>query len=151
MPTANKERLAWDDRFRSPTVDQLRAPMIKQLVGAFDSARERLTDLGLSEEVIWKGIPWRWTVAFTRSDDDERGSVYLVPQPARPYLVLAMPMDVLTKLPVRRLSKFVRDAILHAPCVAGIYWPQWDIQTKGQVEEVMAVVGLNHGQLQPQN
>lgn len=150
MPAAIKDRLAWEDRFRTPTLEQLRAPLNKQLQGAFDAARDRLLEFeGLSESILWRGIPWRWTVAFT-SQDDREGWAYLVPQPARPYLVLPVAIETLSKLPVRRLSKFVREGILHAACVAGVYWPQWDIQTKGQVEDVFTVVAMKHAALQPQ-
>lgn len=149
MPTANRDRIAWEDRFRAATIDQLRAPLNKQLLGAFDAARERLQEMdGLSEELVWKGIPWRWTLAYTADRDEDW--VFLVPQPTRPYLVLPLSLETLTKLPVRRLSKFVRDGILHAACVAGVYWPQWDIQTKGQVEDVFAVVAMKYAALQPQ-
>lgn len=150
MPAAIKDRIAWEDRFRTPTLEQLRAPLNKQLQGAFDAARERLLDLeGLSEGILWRGIPWRWTVAFSTAEERDCWA-YLVAQPARPYLVLPVSIEVLSKLPVRRLSKFVREGILHAACVAGVYWPQWDIQTKGQVEDVMAVVAMKHAALLPQ-
>jgi hypothetical protein len=41
------------------------------------------------------------------------------------------------ELPLKKLSKFVRDGLLHSPLVGRTKWPMWEIQGKGQVEDIL--------------
>lgn len=94
----------------------------------------------VTETLEWMGIPWRWTFAFRRTSD--RASSYLVPLPTGPRWVLTVPVEALDRLTLKQLARPVREAIQGATRVGDQLWLQWDVQTKGQVPEIVALVDV---------
>ena len=96
------------------------------------------------ESIVWHGVPWRWTFAFASESEPERPWAYLVPQPGR--LLLAMPLthEQIASLPMRKLSKPVRDALALAARVGGVYWAQWPLTARAQVEELIVIARKRH-------
>jgi len=138
MRRALKNRIAWEDRFNAPSVEELLAEFGKQQLHLIEDAREGLLAFGgITERVTWLGIPWRWTLAYGVHSSGERPWAYLVPQPGKPVLALPMTSEMVKTLPMRRLPKFIRDVIAFSPRVAGVHWMQWELTGRGMVEELI--------------
>lgn len=142
MATATKHiRTPWQDRFRKPSVDDLRDHYNKQLGGLLDAAREALcSGTRVHEEIAWQGLPWRWTLTYRC--EGSRGPVwaYLVPDPQRPILVMPLTRELVGTLPMTRLKKHIRDAIISSRLVSGIHWATWELTSKSQLAEVLEIV-----------
>lgn len=137
-----KPRSCWEDRYRTPTVRELRDLLSKQHCQLLDLARESLLGLeGVHESIEWRGIPWRWTLAF-----HVEGSplAYLVPQPARPRIGVALNDEFVQALSLKRVSKAVRDTITFAPRVGEVLWPAWELVSRTQIEELIGLVRRKH-------
>src|SRR3954463_5798839 len=136
---AHKTRIAWMDRFRTPTVDELFSPFNKQLGAVLEHIRTRVLEVeGAKEEISWQGV-WRWTLVYRTPVEPERGWAYLVLDPAKPRLAVPIGDDLVSELPVKKLSKFVRDGLAHAPMVDGLRWAQWEVLTKTQADEILTL------------
>lgn len=144
MPTGSKTRVAWEDRFRVPTPEELLQAPTKQADSLMAECRERLLGLdGVSEELSWHGVPWRWTFAYRLEDADlTRAFAYLVPQPGRARIAVPLTQPQLAALPLRKLSKFIRDGLLHATEVGGVRWAQWEPTARTQCEEILKIVEI---------
>ena len=144
MPlTVAKPRSLWEDRFGRPTVDDLLDGCPRTVLPLIEHARTKLSHAkGVSEQLAWQGIPWRWTLTYRHVDDAERAYAYLVPDPSKPRLVVPFPIRVLGEMSLRKFSKTTREAILHATVVGSVSWCQWELLTKATTEEVVALAEL---------
>jgi len=141
-----KTRLAWEDKFRRPKVEELfdHYPS-KQLEAVAQAARARLREFTEVEEKIeWQGMPWRWTLTYTCEMDPTRAWVYLIPDPAKVQLCIPLTTSMVQSLPMRRLKKVIRDGIVYSKFVAGTYWPCWDVPAKTNLEELIDLAGRKH-------
>jgi len=139
-----KPRISWQDRFQTPGVAELLAPFAKPQLQLIEQARQSLLQLdGVTESIAWLGIPWRWTLAFG-VEGAGRPWAYLVPQPGKPLLAIPMSGETVAALPIRRLSKFIRDVIVLSPKVAGVHWMQWEITGRTQVEDLIGLARRQH-------
>jgi hypothetical protein len=135
---ALKPRQPWMDRYRTPAVDELLGSFNKQLGSVVNHARDKMLAVdGVKEEVSWQGV-WRWTLVY-RIPGDDRCWAYLVMDPTKPRLAVPVPDDLITELPVKKLSKFVRDGLAHAPTVDGVRWAHWEIQGKTQADDILSL------------
>lgn len=146
MAWGSSLKCAWNDKFRMPEVAQLRAGLTKPLQSVFDDAREELKQLeGVSESVSWQGVPWRWTLVYAMAEmPSERALAYLVPDPQRVQMCVPLNQEQIEKIPMKRLKKSIRDGVLYARSVASVWWPTWDIQTRGALDEVLELVVRKH-------
>ena len=139
---ATKLRTSWEDRFRAPSVSELSAALNRPQEHLVEVAREGLLSLdGVQETIEWRGIPWRWTMAYAV---DSRALAYLVPQPGKPRMAIPLPDEVLAAMDLRKSSKPVRDAIVFAPRVAEVIWPVWDLLNRAQIDELVLVARRKH-------
>jgi len=140
----SKTRFAWEDKFRTPTPEDLVQGLNKHGETPVVDVRDRLLAIeGVSEELSWHGVPWRWTFAYRTEDDDSaRALAYLVPQPGKARLAIPMTQPQIAALPLRKLSKFIRDGLLHAPEVGGVRWVQWEPTARSQCDEIMKIVEI---------
>lgn len=140
-----KTRLAWEDQFRIPTLDDLRNHYPKQLGNLISLARERFLQFeGVEEEILWQGLPWRWTLTYSCPEDPTRAWAYLVPDPEKPKISMPLTQDMVAALPMRRLKKFVRDGVLLARRVENVYWATWEITNRAQLDEVLDLAKRKH-------
>ena len=51
-----------------------------------------------------------------------------------------MTLDVIQKLTPRRLSRYIREGLVQSSAVSGVYWPQWDLMTNSQAEDLLGFV-----------
>ncbi len=140
-----KPRIAWEDRFASPDASDLLEPLAKNHAALVQLVRDGLVGLGdVTESIVWHGVPWRWTFAFASEAEPERPWAYLVPQPGKPLLALPLTSELIAALPMRKLSKSVRDGLTLASLVGGVYWPQWPLVGRAQVEELVGIARRRH-------
>ncbi len=141
--TNSKSRPVWQDRFRAPSPDELVDAFNKQTGSLIQHTRERLrAGEGVKEELSLQGV-WNWTFVFRVPNDSPLGWAYLVPDPAKPRVAVPVPDDIITELPIRKLSKFIRDGLVHAPRVDGIRWATWDLLNKTQAGDIVALADLS--------
>lgn len=137
---APKPRMAWEDRFATPDADDLLRGFHRHHTALIQQAREGILALGeVTESIVWRGVPWRWTFAFSEEGEAERAWAYLIPQPGRPLLAIPLTAEHVDGLPMKRLSKSVRDGIGLAAMVGGVYWAQWDLTSRPQVDELIGI------------
>jgi hypothetical protein len=142
LGSMSKVRLAWMDRFRAPSVSELFAPFNKQVCAILEHARARMLAVdGVKEEVSWQGV-WRWTLVYRIPGEGERGWAYLVPDPAKPRLALPVMDELIAELPMKKLSRVIRDGLAHAPTVDGVRWAQWEVQSRTQADEILSLAQL---------
>ncbi len=129
----------WQDRFSAPTIDTLLEQINPQLRPLFDAAREGLAALpDAGERLGWHGLPWRWSLTYETPGADSPAA-FLVPRPARPSIAVPFEIESIRELPLRRVSKAVRDVMAHAANVGGVIWPEWDLVSANQVNEVLTL------------
>ncbi len=133
----SRDKAVWSDRFREPTARELASALGKQSGGVLDHVRARLVELGASEGVAWCGV-WKWTLVF-QTEGEARPWAYLVPDPSRLVLALVLPDEMITTLPLKKLPRFVRDGLAHAPVVDGFRWAKWEVLGKAQADEILVV------------
>jgi len=140
-----KTRLAWEDQFRMPSLDELRNHYPKQLGNLISAARDRLLEFdGVEEEIAWQGLPWRWTLTYRCPEDPTRAWAYLVPDPEKPKISMPLTQEMVAALPMRRLKKFVRDGVVFARRVENVYWATWEITNRAQLDEVLDLAKRKH-------
>jgi len=127
-------------------VDDLLGGFPKQLGGVVEHARGKLlAAAGVHEEVNWQGV-WKWTLLYRLPEHgDGRAWVYVVPDPVRPRMAVPVAEGTIAELPLKKMSKYIRDGLAHAATVDGVRWPQWDVQTKAQVDDVMSLAQFRAG------
>lgn len=141
MSAPSKTRVAWLDRFKAPSADDLLCPFNKQSSALIEHTRQKLrTCEGVKEEISWHGV-WNWSFVY-RLPGEERAWAYLIPDPAKPRVVLPVFDDVLPELPLRKLSKFIRDGLTHAPMVDGLRWACWDLLNKTQADDIVSLAQM---------
>ncbi|MDX2114949.1 MAG: hypothetical protein SFZ24_04910 [Planctomycetota bacterium] len=135
-----KIRPSWEDRFRRPSFQDLREDLHEPMGGLVDFARERLASVpGVVEELAWQGVPWRWTLLYRLGSDPAHAWAYLVPDPTAPKFVMPIARSVVDALPWNRLKKHVRDGVTQGRLVNNVYWATWDLASKTQLAELLAV------------
>ncbi|MBS0192311.1 MAG: hypothetical protein U0573_06770 [Phycisphaerales bacterium] len=136
-------RAAWNDRFRKPSAEILTSEVARGVAPAVSLYREQLlATAGVTEEISWQGVPWRWSLLYRHEAVQGRAWAYLVAQPGQPLAIVPLTSEGIAALPMRRLLKPVRDAITHAKQVEGVWWAQWTIQSKSQVESLVKIARI---------
>ena len=149
MAWGNGTKSSWNDKFRQPCEDELRAGLSKPLQLVFDDARQRLIQLEPgSETLVWQGVPWRWTFVYaTDGGAESRAFAYVIPDPARLQICVPLSNEIVERLPLKRMKKSIRDGVVFARHVAGVSWPTWDIPTKGALDEVFELIARKHAMI----
>lgn len=128
--------LPWQNEFQKPTLEALTEPYDKTNGGFFDALREHILSFeGVTEEIEWHGLPWRWCMVYRHPGDEERPAMYLVPHPKFPILSIPMSYEMVCALPMRRLRKFVRDEINPKRCIGTTYWASWEVSNNPQLDD----------------
>ncbi len=149
MPWQGSSKCLWSSKFHTPTWSQLRDGVSRPLLPVFDTARAMLLGLnGVSESVVWHGVPWRWTLVYKHREKDAaactRAFAYLIPDPVRLQCCVPLSREQVTALPIRRFKKHLRESIIHARTVSGLSWPSWDLPAKTAVEDLAELIIRKH-------
>ncbi|MEX0653401.1 MAG: hypothetical protein WD534_12330 [Phycisphaeraceae bacterium] len=143
---AIKPRLAWEDRWTQPTLDQLLAPLRDQTREIFQAMMEQVEQIeGAQQQLIWYGPAWRWTIEYRIPVGEEMTNlIYLVPNPETPVVSIPLPEHIVDQLPVKRLNKYVRDGIRSAKCAVELHWAVWSPNARTEVEHLGDLLRRKH-------
>lgn len=145
MAATAKKRLAWEDKFNKPDLDELRELYPKVLRTLFDDARQRILAFGnLTEEFEWEGLPWRWCLRYTMPADPTRNFVFLVPHPEKPRIGVPFTGDMLQSMPLHRLKKYMKEILVASHDVGGMFWSEFEFISKPQLDDAMDLVRRKH-------
>ncbi len=149
MAWGNVAKSAWSDKFRQPSPDELRSGLAKPLQQIFDDVRRHFDHVAqVSEYLVWQGVPWRWTFAFLGPISSEpRALAYLIADPARLQICVPLTHEQIERLNLKRMKKSIRDGVVFARNVNGVWWPTWEVSTKTALEEVLELVGRKHAMI----
>ena len=110
------QRKPWEDRFRVPTMSELRAdlPNAPEAPKYWDRMVEFLDGLGCQSEVRWFGPTWRWCPAWMAPGlpaHTENIVGLIVPSPTD--LQIALPSDqaFVESLPVKMVRAKIRESL----------------------------------------
>ncbi len=141
-------RLPWEDRWAEPTLDQLMEPIVPQPRKALKTLMEQVEELGQVERsVTWYGPAWKWTLEYLLQDEqgaDLNVLCYLVPSTASPVICVPLTEDVVERLPMRRLNRFIRNGIRSAKCAVSIHWAVWNLTAVAEAGHLMDLIKRKH-------
>ncbi len=136
-------RPLWEDRWSQPMSDDLVEAVPEHPRAALRKLMEGLDEFeGLTQQVIWYGEAWKWTIEYTLDPGEGEGitACYIVPNVATPLVCIPLEAPVLERLPLRRLSRVVRDGIRAAKCAVSIHWATWRPTSKAEAEALTDLV-----------
>lgn len=136
-------KLPWADKFHAPSLAQIKSHYSKDKLSLFEHVRQRLLQVeGVREEILWQGVPWRWTLVYNLEGDDgpAKAWAYLVPDPERLQVCVTLTADQVLGVGVKRLKKWVRDGIVFARSVGGVCWPTYEIAVRQQADDVFELI-----------
>lgn len=137
-------RRAWDDRFQQPSVEQLREALSEDACALFDRLREHLLGIkGLSEEVVWYGPSWRWSVQYSAAGLKEPLAV-LVPSPEDLQLAMQLDREVADTLSNQPFKRAIRDGLDLAREPFDTRWAVWSVQFANLLDEMCKLIDLKH-------
>jgi hypothetical protein len=144
-----KPRPVWEDRFALPKRPELLAPFSRQQRGLIDLVREQLLALpSVEESLTWRGLPWRWTFAYSMEGESDRPWAYLIPHPGKPVFVVPMASSRPDPfIDPRRSSRMVREAVAQAMRVGDMIWPQWELSSRALTDELLDIARRRHDSL----
>lgn len=150
---AVSSRLAWQDRWSQPTLDQLLQPLNAQHTRLMNALMEQFAQLeGVEQTIMWYGPAWKWTIAYTikpastgrNKPSDPHVLCYIVPKVDAPLVCVPLNDHSLDILPIQRLTKFVRDGIKLAKFAVAIHWATWAPATLGEVSQIVDLIKRLH-------
>jgi len=135
----------WLDRFRTPTDQQLFDRYVEPTAEICGFLRDGLNAFeGVTEDLTWMGIPWRWALRYQVAGDVTPLLAVLAPMPDRPILCVPLTSVVIDAVPARRLTRFIREGIQRGPLVGGVLWCEWEPNARSQAEELVGLVKRKH-------
>lgn len=140
-------RSPWEDRFATPTVEQLQSQYEGPAATLMKAALVDLEQATASPAALeWLGLSWKWTLVY-RVPGETEPSAYLVPTPDWPSIALPVPQPIAEDVVTRRGSKYLREVLVHSTLVGETRWAQWSIQGKAQLADVVRLAsGIVQGQ-----
>ena len=138
----------WEDRWAMPEVEQLLGPIEEQRRKVVDILIKQITAYpGVHQPLIWHGTGWKWTLQFSLYAEDGElidTMAYLVPNPESPVLCIPLKPSTVEKLPLKRLNRYIRDAIRVAKRAVDIYWAVWTPTAVTETEHLMDLIKRRH-------
>ena len=130
---------SWNDRFSRPGESDLLSGLNRDDRRLIERVITKCEGIGANARcVLWQGIPWRWTIQLSLGNG--KTLLFVIPEPGRPQLAVPLDAADLDRLPMRRLSKSIRDGILNARTVESTLWPEWELTSNTQVDELMTLI-----------
>lgn len=128
-------KTCWAHRFERPTAEQLILELNSTARKQIEHARANFGKTA-TESIEWLGT-WHWTFVYRSPRVNGIAYAYLVPDPARPRMCVPTDDESLLESPAR-IHKLLKDALLRSPVVDSVRWVGWDIQSKDQVDAIVA-------------
>lgn len=146
--------IPWQNRWKEPSLDDLLSALKAHHRRVFEKLGEHLETLEpLQRTITWYGTGWHWTIEYRMVTGKGKATVaqplcYLVPKVESPLICVPLSEQVLEQLPMRRLSKFVRDGIKIAKCAVAIHWATWTPNNQSESEQLFDLIRRKHKILQ---
>lgn len=145
MPVPAKKTSPWEDKFREPTLDELRDAYPKPMRALFDDAHKRIIELcEPTEELVWEGHPWRWCLRFTIPNDPTHAFAWLVPNPEKPRIGACFTGEMLQAMPLHRMKKYMKEILVASHDVGGKFWSEFEITSKPQLDDAFDLLKRKH-------
>lgn len=157
MANQAAQRLAWNDRWTQPTLEQLLSPLKMHHRRTLQYVMDGLAELeGVNQSILWYGDAWKWTIhyplptpALARGAKappvtEESSLCYLVPRVEGPMVCVPLSDAVLSQIPISRLNKFVRDGIKLAKWAVAIHWATWTPATQAEALQIIDLLKRRH-------
>ncbi|MCX5663002.1 MAG: hypothetical protein NTW19_25230 [Planctomycetota bacterium] len=149
------QRLAWNDRWTQPTLEQLLSPLKMHHRRTLQYVMDGLAELeGVNQSILWYGEAWKWTIHYplpahpvpkgSKVVAEESSLCYLVPRVEGPMVCVPLSDAVLGQIPVARLNKFVRDGIKLAKWAVAIHWATWTPATQAEALQIIDLLKRRH-------
>lgn len=135
------EPLAWADRWHEPEVPAL--------VSMLKSHQQRNSEMFMSyldenpklhRRIVWYAGGWNWTIHY-RYDDGQGTEMdnfgFVVPNPEQPLFCIPLTSAMVEVIPLRRLSKFIRDGIRSAKCAVDLHWAMWTPGPESEANQLL--------------
>ena len=146
MPAKPTVITPWEDRWTTPTLEQLLEPVDENRRKVIDALIERINAYeGMEQALVWHGTSWRWSLQITLTS--ARGTApfaYIVPNPEAPVICLPLTQATVDRLPIKRLNRFIREGIRSAKCAVDTHWAKWTPSAGTEVEHLMDLVKRLH-------
>ena len=127
--TSISAKLPWENRWTEPTLDQLLRPLPIHQRRLFKAMMRKLAEFeGMRYSLAWYGEAWNWTIQYKLVDADGQpyeDVCFLVP--SLPAMQVCVPLsdEFIAELPMRRLTRYVRDGIGIAKSALVTHWASW--------------------------
>lgn len=130
----------WQDRFARPSASAL-LDGVEPLAGErMRRLREGLLSVpGVVEEVVWRGLPMRWTLRLGRAGAGDRECAFLVACPSRPAVCVALTSSELELAKASKMGRVVREGIAAAKVVHDVAWAEWELGSDAALEDLLAL------------
>jgi hypothetical protein len=157
--------LVWQNRWHEPTVQDLLTPLKSHHRRVFEKIQEQLSDLQpLREAIVWYGTGWNWTIEYHPQSTNGKGRAtrarnghgnghanghgqalcYLVPRIENPLVCVPLSDPAIEQLPLRRLSKLIRDGIKAAKYAVETHWATWSPNNQSEAEQLIDLIRRKH-------
>lgn len=146
--SATASRLPWEDRWTEPSVRQLLQPVParhRRLLEAIVDELDGYEDL--AQRVVWYGPGWNWTVQYQFSSAPASACdvlCYLVPRLESPQVCVPLRSQEIDSLPMRRLSRIVREGIRSAKCAVTVNWAVFTPNSTSEAEHLIDLIRRKH-------
>lgn len=142
MRDSEYQRLAWTDRFRQPTLRELRLGLEPDARSLFDAMHKYLVQLdGVKERLAWYGDCWQWSIEYrTRLSDDPLAVI--VPSPTDLQLALPLEREFANAVPVKRMKRAIRDGLELAREPFDTRWGVWSITAVNLIDDLQDLIEL---------
>lgn len=129
MALTMTRRQVWEERWTQPEVAQLLQALGPPEENPLARITDELADIdGLCRTLAWYDQAWKWTIEYTDGKPLENpwdAVCYLVPNPADVAVCVPLSKHVIEQLPMRKISKYIREGIISAKCAVRVHWAIW--------------------------
>jgi len=152
MPTQlTTNRKPWEDRWQQPDPEVL--------LNVYEAHRHKILSTlleqivayeGVTKTLQWHGESWKWCWQFDLHKEGNGQAVvmaYLVPNPEMPQICIPLDEELIGRLPMRRLNRYIRDGIRHAKCAVKVHWATWVPTAMTEAEQLMDLIKRKHKHL----
>lgn len=147
--------IPWANRWATPSADELWAPHKEAHQKALKSFFEGALGFdGMEQALAWHGEGWMWTFEITLAKANLGGQsagqdafAYIVPRPEFPEVVIPLSEAFLEIVPMRRLNRFIRDAIKSSKQSVDMHWTTWAPSAQTEVDHLLDLVKRKHKHL----
>ncbi|MBH06893.1 MAG: hypothetical protein CMJ20_11290 [Phycisphaeraceae bacterium] len=143
-----KPQPAWENRWSEPQTQQLidglqseHRPLIKTLMKQVSDYKH------VKQSLNWFGVAWKWTIQLdVHSPDGKQLDTlcYIVPNRVAPIVCVPLLRETIDKLPMRRLTKLIRNGIRLADRAVDIYWATWPLTNSADIPPVVDLIKRKH-------